>query len=59
MDLKQIGCEDVDWILLARNRDQWRVLVKKVKNIPVARKGQNILRDERRSLKRSLLHKLV
>jgi hypothetical protein len=39
--------EYVDWNLLARNRDQWRVLVKKVKNIPVAQNGQNILRAER------------
>jgi hypothetical protein len=28
MDLEQIGCEDVHWILPARNRDQWRVFVK-------------------------------
>jgi hypothetical protein len=27
MDLKEIGYEDVDWINLAQDRDQWRALV--------------------------------
>jgi hypothetical protein len=27
MDLRETGCEDVDWIHLAQNRDQWRVVV--------------------------------
>jgi hypothetical protein len=27
MDLRDVGWEDMDWIHLAQNRDQWRVLV--------------------------------
>jgi hypothetical protein len=27
MNLKEIGWEDVDWIYLAQNRDQWQALV--------------------------------
>jgi hypothetical protein len=27
MDLTEIGCDGVDWIDLAQDRDQWRVLV--------------------------------
>jgi hypothetical protein len=27
MDLKEIRCEGVDWILLAQERVQWRVLL--------------------------------
>jgi hypothetical protein len=33
MDLKEIGWQDVDWIHLARVRDQWRDLVNKVMNL--------------------------
>jgi hypothetical protein len=35
MNLRQIGCEDGDWIYLAQNRDQWRDLVKTVANLRV------------------------
>jgi hypothetical protein len=31
--LAEIGWEDVDWIHLAQDRDQWRVLVKKIMNL--------------------------
>jgi hypothetical protein len=27
MDVREIGCEGVDWILLAQDRDQWRATV--------------------------------
>jgi len=27
MDLQEVGCEYVDWIGLARDRDRWRTLV--------------------------------
>jgi len=27
MDLQKIGLEDVDWIHLTQDRDQWRALV--------------------------------
>jgi hypothetical protein len=32
MDLKDVGCEGMDWIELAQDRDMWRVLVKAVMN---------------------------
>jgi hypothetical protein len=34
-ELKEIGWEGVDWILLAQDRDQWRALVKTVLNLRV------------------------
>jgi len=30
MDLRDIGCEGVDWMYLARDKDQWRGLVNTV-----------------------------
>ena len=27
MDLPEVGCGDVDWIMLAQDRDRWRALV--------------------------------
>jgi hypothetical protein len=35
MDLREIGLEGVDWIHLAQDRDQWRVLVNTVMNLRV------------------------
>jgi len=35
MYLKQIWCEDVDWIHLAQNRDEWWVLVNMVIKLQV------------------------
>jgi hypothetical protein len=35
MDLREIGCDGVDWIELAQDRDQWRVLVNTVMNFRV------------------------
>jgi hypothetical protein len=34
-DLGETGWEDVDWILLVQDRDQWRVLVDTVTNLRV------------------------
>jgi hypothetical protein len=34
-DLREIGWDGGDWIDLAQNRDQWRVLVKAVMNLRV------------------------
>jgi hypothetical protein len=33
MILRDIGWEGVDWILLAQNRDWWRVLINAVMNL--------------------------
>jgi hypothetical protein len=35
MDIREIGLEDVDWILLAQDRDQWWALVDMVMNLLV------------------------
>jgi hypothetical protein len=35
MDLREIGWDGVDWIELAQDRDQWRVLVNTVMNLRV------------------------
>jgi hypothetical protein len=35
MDLKERGLEGVDWISVARKRDQWRALVNTVMNLRV------------------------
>jgi hypothetical protein len=35
MDLREIGWDGVDWIDMARDRDQWRALVNTVLNLRV------------------------
>jgi hypothetical protein len=35
MDIRKIGCGDVDWIHLAQDRDRWRALVNTVINLRV------------------------
>jgi hypothetical protein len=35
MDLRVIGCGDMDCIVLAQDRDQWRALVNTVMNLQV------------------------
>jgi hypothetical protein len=35
MDLREIGCGDMDWIGLAKDRDQWWALVNTVMNLRV------------------------
>jgi hypothetical protein len=35
IDLREIGWDGVDWIDLAQDRDQWRVLVNTVMNLRV------------------------
>jgi hypothetical protein len=35
MELREIGWDDMDWIDLAQNRDQWRALVNTVMNLRV------------------------
>ena len=35
MDLREVGCEGMDWFELAQDRDRWRELVLAVKNLRV------------------------
>jgi len=35
MDVKEDGCEGMDWIQLAQDRDRWRALVNAVMNLRV------------------------
>jgi len=35
MDLMEIGCEFMDWIHLARDRDKWRAVVNTAMNLRV------------------------
>jgi len=35
VDLQEMGCGDMDWIELARDRDRWRALMNAVMNVLV------------------------
>jgi hypothetical protein len=36
MDHQEVGCGDMDWIVLAQDRDRWRALVNAVMNLQIA-----------------------
>ena len=35
MNLQEVGCEDMDWIDLAQDRDRWQAFVNTVTNLLV------------------------
>ena len=35
MDLRDVGCGDMDWIDLAQDRDRWRVFVNPVMDLRI------------------------
>jgi len=43
MDLKEVGCGNVDWIGLAQDRDRWRTLVSAVMKLRVPWNAGNFL----------------
>jgi hypothetical protein len=34
MELQEVGCGDMDWIELAKDRDRWQALLTAVMNLP-------------------------
>jgi hypothetical protein len=36
MDLREVGWDDMDWIDLSKDRDQWRALVNTVINLRIS-----------------------
>jgi len=43
IDLQEVGCESMDWIELAEDRDRWRELVSVVTNLWVPQNVGNFL----------------
>jgi hypothetical protein len=43
MDLREIGWDDMDWIDLAQDRDQWRAIVNTVMNLRIPYNAGNFL----------------
>ena len=43
VDLQEVGCEGMDWIDLAQDRDRWQALVNVVMNLLVPQNAENFL----------------
>jgi hypothetical protein len=43
MDLQKVGCQDMDWIDVAQDRDSWRSFVNEVMNLQVSYNEGNFL----------------
>jgi hypothetical protein len=43
MDLREIGWDDMDWIHVAQDRDQWRALVNTVIHLRIPQNVENFL----------------
>ena len=43
MDLQEVGCEGVDWFVVAQDRDRWLVLVNVEMNLWVPQNAGNFL----------------
>jgi len=43
MDIWEVGCEGIDWIELAQDKDRWRALVNVVKNLRFPLNAGNFL----------------
>ena len=43
MDLQEVGCEDIDWIDLAQDRDKWQARVNEVMALWVPQNLGNFL----------------
>jgi len=42
-DLKEIGCEGVDWLHVAQDRDQWQAVVNRVMKLWIPESVENFL----------------
>ena len=43
MDLQEVGCEGMDWINVAQDRDSWWALMNAIMNLPVLYNAENFL----------------
>jgi len=60
LDLHEVGCRYVDWIVLAQDRDRWQMLVSVVMNFRVAKNEGNCLTSCKAiSFSRRILHDRV